>query len=205
MAIDLSLGFGAFTQGSSLLDGSEADGTNLLTGNAAMTTGWATEGGTLTTSAVLAPNGATDAATFTEPGTGGRKIAYQQMGSSAVEVARFSIYAKENTLRYLQFSTDANSGRQYAYYDLQTGTVTDSGNDGGSATVTGTSITAGANGFWKCSMDLDTNSTINGVYFQFGLSDVSTYAGGTTAFGCTTFTGAGGTGIYVWRPKLVAI
>lgn len=202
MSIDLMPGFGAFTQSAALLDGSEADGTNVLPGGVGMTTGWSTVNGTLTNATTTASDGTTTASTFEDNANDNRHIVYSQIGASSVGVAVISIYAKQNTLRYLQMLPSDSSGfnKGYVYADLQTGTITDSGNIG-TATVNSTSIQAGANGFWKITMNITFDR--NGSYIQFATSTVSTYGAPLTE-NSPQYVGSSQS-VYLWRPKMVLL
>lgn len=211
MSIDLMPGFGAFTPAASggLLDGSESDGTQLFSGNAAMTSDWSTAESTLTANAVLAPNGATDAASHIENGANNRHIVYQQRISvtTADATLRVSIYAKATGRRYLAvFCNAANgtSGDAYAYFDLNTGTVTGSGVTGGAQSVANTSMTAAVNSFYKCTGDYRLSATTDNIYFIFCLSDVGTY-GAPLTDGNPSYAGDSTSGHYLWRPKLVQL
>jgi len=209
MAIDLMPGFGAFTQSSSggLLDGSESDGTQLLAGNAAMLTDWTGAEATLTPSAVLAPNGATDGATAVENTANTRHIVYQQKGSLTADATfRASVYAKYDTRRYMQLqwsSDNGTAGNALAYFDLQTGAVTDTEITGGAQSVANATIEAAVNGYYKCSVDVRLSATTTAGYFIMSLSDVGIY-GSPLESDCPTYTGTS-SGIYLWRPKLVQL
>lgn len=207
MAIDLMPGFGAFTASSGLLDGSEADGTQLLVGNAAMTSDWLTSEATLTASAVLAPNGATDGATAVENTNNTRHIVYQQRSSLTADATfRASVYAKFNTRRYMQLqwsSDNGTAGNALAYFDLQTGAVTDTEITGGAQSVANATISAAVNGYYKCSVDVRLSATTTAGYFILSLSNVGTY-GAPLDSDCPTYTGTS-SGIYLWRPKLVQL
>jgi hypothetical protein len=204
MAIDLMPGFGAFTQGG-LLDGSEADGSQLFTGNAAMTTGWTTDQATFTASVATAPNGATDAGSLIESTNTTRHIIYQQVTGLSDVLYRYSVYAKETGRRYLVVfvaSDNGTAGVAYSYFDLQTGTATDTGLTGGTQTATNATIAAAVGGFYKCSFDFRMSATTTAVYAQFNLSDVGTY-GAPLSSDCPEYDGDAVSGVYLWRPKLV--
>jgi hypothetical protein len=211
MAIDLSLGFGAFTPaaGGGLLDGSEADGTQLITGTSeqiGFTSAWATDGSTaITTAAALSPDGTTNAAALTSNATSNdvRRIYSSVQTITANTSYKLSTYGKQNALRYLQvFVQDAAAdGACYAIYDLQTGAVTASGVDGNAQSTTETSIEAAVNGFYKCSMRFLLESSKTSIYLLLALTDQSSYV---NDFGfANNYSATSGEGVYIWRPKMV--
>jgi hypothetical protein len=196
---------GSLTPASALLDGSEADGTNIFTGAPGLTADWNATNATLTTGALLSPDGTTNAANLVENSSTARHDVQQQTpfgGAFVADAARWSVYAKQGSRRYLNFSLYiASAYRLHVFADLQTGTITDSGSTG--LTISNQTIAAAVNGFWKVSVDLDLSplpSTLENGYFIYRISDVST---GSDAE--ITYAGNGSGNIYLWRPKLVVI
>jgi hypothetical protein len=189
------------------LDGSESDGTQLLAGPATFATDWSVSEASISTGAAAAPNGANDAAQFRGTTNNSRHIIYQLVGTiSANTQYTASIYAKQNQYRYLQLILASGStGTKLAiYFDLQTGTVTDTEiiSSAGSV-IASTSMAAAVNGFYKCSVTFTLDNVSTSVYFQPGLSDVATYAA-PLQFDTPQFAGANATdNVLVWRPKLV--
>lgn len=186
-----------------LLDGSESDGTNLLS-----TTDFSdfnTLNSSLTTNAALAPNGATAASSMLEDTNNARHILYKDYhftitgGTSHT----YSLYAKSNGRRYIQLCV-GKSPYIYAYFDLQTGTVTDSGtiSPDGSTVVSATSCDAGANGFYKCSLTGIIDTSTANPYQIIATSDVATY-GSPLDSQSPAFVGSTSTGVYLWRTKVV--
>ncbi len=208
MALGLGMsliGFGAFTPAAASggLDGSESDGVNLLTGTNAMTSGWTTLDTTLTNAAAVASDGTTTASSMLEAATTARHGVYQLAtiggGNPAVN---YSCYAKQVTRRYLQILIVRadTGGRMWAYYDLQAGTVTDSGTSG-IAILNSTAIAAGANGYYKCT--LNGNCTAGGntqAYVSIMASNVATY-GAPLDSDSPSYLGVITNGAYLWRPK----
>lgn len=195
--------------GGSLLDGSESDGTNKLTGGEVdFTSGWSALASTLTANNALAPDGATTAARMLEDTSTGRHILYYYgaffLTPSAP--ATYSFYAKSITRRYIQLIGAGTGGTLiYAYFDLQTGSVTDSGsvNPSASTAVTATSCQAAVNGFYKCTLTGIVDDTSTNTFFQACLSDVATY-GSPLDSGSPSYAGNSSNGAYLWRPKMVA-
>jgi hypothetical protein len=204
MAVNLMPGFGAFTpaSGGVLLDGSESDGTNVLAGTDALSA-WLISGATLTRSVVLAPNGATDGATLVGNGSSGRHLGYEEVASWAPDTYTFSIYAKQDTLRYIQLIMGGNGGfKAWVYADLQAGTITDTGDQGSGTLYISSAIAAAVNGYYKVSITFSDAGFATPGYVQVALSDRATHTGSLESDSPDFTTSSG---IYLWRPKLVAI
>jgi len=187
-----------------LLDGSESDGTNLITDSGHLDfSGWNTLNSTLTANNATAPDGTTTAARMLEDSSTGRHILYLTPGFiTAGGTYTYSFYAKSITRRYFQLLV-AGSSKIYAYFDLQTGTVTDSGtaNPDGSTAVISTNCEAGANGFYKCTLRGICDGTSTLPYFVPSLSDVATYGSPLDA-NSPSYAGNTSNGAYLWRPKM---
>jgi hypothetical protein len=201
-------GFGAFAPPvTALLDGSENDGTNLFgAGPIAFTSGWSALATVLTPNNAVAPDGTTTAARVLEDATTDRHGCFATPSITAGGTYTYSIYAKSITRRYLQLFIGANSGtgQVYAYFDLQSGAVTDSGiaANGGSTTIGTCTIAQAANGFWKCTMPgVLLNGATSAPYFQPMCSDVATF-GAPLQFNNPSFAGNTSNGLYLWRPKV---
>jgi len=195
--------------GGALLDGSEADGTNLISGagNLDFSSGWNTLDTTLTANNALAPDGTTTAARVLEAATTARHILYHQPATITAGSSRtYSFYAKSITRRYLQISIQGTPGSSkiYAYFDLQTGLVTNSGvlNASGGTAVSSTSCQAAVNGFYKCTLVGIVDGTTTMPFVVPALSDVATY-GAPLDVESPSFAGNAANGLYLWRPKVV--
>lgn len=194
----------------SLLDGSESDGTNLLltSGNKMLAADWDGANTVDTQDAEVAPDGTTTAMFVKENSANDAHIIFQlRLGAyTADSFIRFSVYAKMNGRRYLQMlSTNASAGGDnYAYFDLQTGTVTDSGVLNGAQTTTNVSIEAALNGYYKCSAEMRNSASATNSYFIFSLSNVGTY-GAPLASNRPSYAGDNTSGIYMWRAKVVQL
>ena len=202
-------GMGVLGAGSvALLDGSESDGTNLITGASDLDfTTWAALASTKTINNATSPAGTLTACRILEDVTTDRHGIYNSSiftitgGSSHT----YSVYAKSITRRYMQIILAVGgSAKIYAYFDLQSGAVTNSGtvSPSGGTAVTSTSIAAAVNGFYKCTITGIVDGTSTGPFFQFMASDVGTYGAPLTA-DSPSFAGNTSNGIYVWRPKAV--
>jgi len=196
------IGMGAFTpaSGAALLDGSEADGTQLLPSTDF--SGWGSLGGTFTANNTTAPDGTTTAGRFLEDTSTARHGMYSVGGWSftAGTSHTYSFYVKSITRRYFQLLV-SGTGKIYAYFDLQTGTVTNSGVDTGTS-VTATSCQAAVNGFYKCSLTGIVDGSSTAPFVHAMCSDVATY-GAPLDSNSPSFTGNAANGLYLWRPKVV--
>lgn len=188
------------------LTGSESDGTQLLptntgAGDKGFTSDWNALVTSITTASTTAPDGTTSAALITDTTGDTRHIIYYYLGGGLTANTNFtiSVYAKQNTRRYLQIliASGVANDKFYGYYDLQAGTVTSTGSIG-SGVYGSSSIAAGANGFYKCILTGKTPDT--GAIVHFALSDVSTY-GSPLASDSPSFADSGSS-FYLWRPKV---
>lgn len=187
------------------LDGSESDGTNLFDSNDIAFVGWGTYESTLTANAGTDPSGTSAAASLLETTNNDRHIAWAASKSVTSATAyTYSIYVKSITRRYVQVLIYGQSSPKiYAYFDLQSGTVTDTGSvsPDGSSAISSTNCQVGANGFYKCTLRgvLDGTSTVTNM--QISLSDVATYGANVVA-GAPYYVGSTSNGAYLWRPKM---
>lgn len=201
----------ALSGGSSLLDGTESDGTQLLgAGPAAITSGWTGLQATLTANAASDSGGGSTAATLRETAGGAlRHGIYHQPTITAGGTYTYSAYALAVSQNYLQIliATDsAPTGVVCAYFDLSSGTVTDSRivtNSGTTAIGTPT-IQAAVGGFYKCTIPgVILNNTTATPYFQIMCSDVATY-GTPLQADSPAYVGNASKGANIWRPKVAA-
>jgi hypothetical protein len=154
---------------------------NLVT-NSGNFSPFAVNGSTTTANSTTAPDGTTTAYTLTEnTATSLHRMEWTSPPSGSA--GTLSVFAKQNTQRYLYIST-FNGVNHFVIFDLQTGTI--SQNDG----TTTASITAAANGFYRCSVGVATSVT----YLEFGMSNSGTTASTTTA---PSYLGAS-LSIYIW-------
>jgi len=190
------------------LDGSESDGTTILNaGEANFTSGWSNLNGSLTANTAAGADGTTTAADFLENTNNSRHGTYATPTIGGGSTRTYSVYAKSITRRYMQMFIANNGGTAaaiYIYFDLQSGSVTDSAiliNSG--VTTLGTpTIEAGANGYWKCTAPgVKVNATDNTPYWQLMCSDVATY-GAPLSSNSPSFTGNTSNGLRLWRPKV---
>ncbi|WP_293862538.1 hypothetical protein [uncultured Alsobacter sp.] len=198
------VGFGALPpSGAPLLDGSESDGTNSIGGGI----GWFSGGGaTLANTSSPAPDGTNTAYTLTEDSGGGRHMAYSYTGTISGGVSA-SAYLKDISRRYAMLHYEDNSSDDFtnsifAFVDLVTGTITDSGSTG-TMVLNSVTIEAAVGGFYKITMN-GTQVNTRGGTFNIHLSQEATKAASSIDYhGQPAYTGDGASSIYVWRPKVV--
>lgn len=205
--IDLMPGFGAFTQATGGLNGSESDGTNLYTGgnNFVSGTGWLYfEGGTVTNNATTAPDGTTTAALAVEASGTDRHANIHNTGVLSLTPGTdvtVSWYAKKRERRYVKYNFESSAGgtnKICVIWDLDTLTITDS-EAAGSASVLATNAQQGANGFVKCSVTFNSGGSVDGYHF-IGMNNASTNNNGSGEV--PTYAGDGTSGIWMWRFKV---
>lgn len=203
MGMNLMPGFGAFTPTSSLLDGSEADGTNLSATDAGMTSGWTSAAATITTAATAAPNGLTEAAKVVEAAASNAQGVQQTVSFTADSQLRYSVYAKaaERSLMGLAcLNVNGTSAGGFCWFNLATGTYIDEHEQGAMQFVNNPVVADAAYGFKKYSIDMRMAADTTAVYWI--LYVLNSYPPVLPNF--PSYTGDGSSGIYVWRPKLVA-
>ena len=186
-----------------LLDGSESDGTNLLSPADFSTVG--TVDFSITLNDAVAPDGTTTAARLLETAATARHIIYGPGVSIAAGSSHvWSIYVKSITRRYVQLSLFGSGPKVYAYYDLQTGSVTDSGvvSPSGGTAISSVMCEAAVNGFYKCSFTAILDGSSASPSMVVAGSDVATY-GAPLDSDSPSYAGNTSNGLYVWRPKAV--
>lgn len=194
---------GAYSSTSGGLTGAESDGTQLLSGDDAFSSGWIViGGGSVTLNTSPSPTGTTTAARFTETGSSNRKT-YLQTVAVTDAVHTLSFYLSYATRRYAQvaaFNANGASSACLGYYDLVSGTVTDT-EQLNAAQSAATGIAAGANGFYKCSLQFRLAADATSMYATLSMSDVATY-GSPLDGDSPSYTGDGVSSFLMWRPKL---
>lgn len=149
------------------------------------TTTWVVEAATAAAAAVTAPDGTTNAWTLTDNATSGRHIVYQGAIQYTAAPWTFSVYAKQNTLRYFQLQISPTTGNFGAVFDLQTGAVTTT--NGSGLPGTSSSIQNVGNGWYRCTITATT--VVGGAFVVIAASNSGTpsYTGG----GNPTYSGSG--------------
>jgi len=165
--------------------------------------GWSrdevTNGANVTTS----PDGTQNADTIVDNSTNGRHINYQSFSGDLSISRTLSVYAKQNSLRYLYLSV-TNTADIHCYsaiFDLQSGTVSATKTNG-DATLSA-SIQSVGNGWYRCIMS-GTMTTGTANYFPLiGTSDRAGFTGSLTNNNAPEYIGSGQS-LYVWGAQLEA-
>jgi len=122
---------------------------------------------------------------------------YQTTTVAGGTAATLSVYAKQATLRYIRLSTTA-SATDYAIadFDLQTGTVTQTGN-GATGTVSNATAQSIGNGWIRCSAVFSTSGANRTTGFHTLDSGTMPISG----FGVSPYIGVGGY-VHIWGAQL---
>ena len=115
---------------------------------------WNKTRGSITSNSVTSPDGTQNADTFVEDAATGNHYVLQAATIVAGNTCSSSIYLKAAGRRYIQLLMDANNlvDFVYAYFDLQTGTITQAAQVQGTATLPSATITNMGNGWYRCTV-----------------------------------------------------
>ena len=171
----------------------EGAGTNLCLQSQDFATTWArlrvnAFGSGSVVNATTAPDGTSTADFICEDTNNDTHFIRQAVTVSSGVAHTFSVYAKAGTRSIVTVGESATTLRT-ATFDLSAGTVS---NVGGSITAT---ITALANGWYRCAITYTTASTTFNA--DIGIRT-------TSGAGFQTYTGDGASGIYLWGAQLEA-
>lgn len=151
--------------------------------------GWTIGAGASTSNnATTAPNGTTTGAQLNSNNVASN-FTYQQVNAAGIKT--ISLYAKQNSFRYLWLYGGTTGVNYGVLFDLQTGTVATS-NTNGAPTGTTNSISDAGNGWRRCSITYD--STLN-IYQAFTATNKTTHT--YSANNDITDASTGGS-IYIW-------
>jgi hypothetical protein len=175
---------------------------NLLTYSQEFDTGWSASDVTVTADATNAPDGTATADTLDE-GTS-TAIHFVSISTPVKQDGTqytLSVFAKYVDCQYLRVSA-SGAGAYWAstVFDIQNGTVADSGTGAALYTVHNTSITSVGSGWYRCSMVFSTTYGLS-VTARIGLSNSGTVAYPADIFGLDSYTGTSRTA-YVWGAQL---
>ena len=190
-----------------LFNGSESDGTQLFQASSDTIQEWDATVDASITESQLAPDGTSTARLITETVGGYRHVIYEVDYNvmPANTVRTFTIYLKSNGRRYAQLLPAADGGGHWAsvFVDLQDGVITDTDIIGGGADseIIDTKVAQAANGYWKVSLVFRLHAAA--VVWHVSLSDRPANTG-LLDNQSPTYSGDGTSGIYMWRPKVVA-
>ena len=165
--------------------------------------GWSQENATSTANQTTSPDGTQNADTIVDNSTFTRHILYQTLSGNLATSRTFSLYAKQNSLRYL-FMSVTNAGDSHCYsaiFDLQGGTVSAT-KVNGDATISASIVSAG-NGWYRCIIS-GTMTTGTANYFPLiGTSDRPGFTGSLFANNSPNYAGSGQS-LYIWGAQLEA-
>ena len=124
---------------------------------------------------------------------------YQATTIAGGTATTLSVYARQATLRYIRLSATV-SGTDYAVadFDLQTGTVTQTGN-GATGTVSNATAQSVGNGWIRCSAVFNTSGGNRSITFHTLNSGTMPISG----FGVSPYIGVGGY-VHIWGAQLEA-
>jgi hypothetical protein len=153
---------------------------------------WSKLNTTIGANAVASPDGTLTADTFVESTDGSNQQHYinQVYSVTSGTSYTYTVFAKYVSRQWLVLTGNRNNWQ--AYFDIQNGVV---GNKGSLASSS--SITALANGWYRCSVTVVADSTI-GVAFQI----YAATANGTTR--TPVYIGTGANAFYIWGAQLEA-
>ena len=164
---------------------------------------WNKENVTITANDTTSPDGTENADTVIDSATNTRHISYLSFSGNLATERTLSVYAKQNTLRYL-FLSVTNSGDSNCYsaiFDLQSGVVSAT-KVNGSATNSA-SIQSMGNGWYRCIIS-GTMTTGTTTFFPLiGTSDRGGFTGSLQNNNAPIYTGSGQS-IYIWGAQLEA-
>lgn len=170
--------------------------TELLSNNSDFSNAaWTKTNATVTVNATTDPDGGTAADKLIANTTNGQHAAMQQITkATTAKTYTLSVSVKRsgtnmNVALSGQDATGVNAA--YALYDLGTGAVTTSGTGGTTFSLVSTSITAQANGFYKCTITF-TTGTENNVQSLINIVSSAT----------ETFAGNGTDGVFLYNASL---
>lgn len=164
---------------------------------------WAKEQATATANTTTSPDGYVNADSFIDNSTNSRHIFYKSLSGDFSTQRTFSVFAKQNTLRYLALSV-AIAGDAHCYsaiFDLASGTVSATKTNG-NGTLTA-SIESYSNGWYRCIIS-GTMTTGSGSFFPLiGSSNRAGFTGSLFVNNMPIYSGSGQS-LYLWGAQLEA-
>lgn len=166
-------------------------------------TTWGVVNTTVTTNQAVAMNGTTTMdQIFDGVVATSRHIIYQLVRSLSANTNKtFSIFVKDVDRRYIQLTILSETANGiYAYFDLQTGTVTASGVVASGVAVASASIEICSAGIYRLALVGNPHASATDYYFQVALSDRGTHSAPLDD-GVPQYTGTNKS-VYVWGAQL---
>ena len=172
-------------------------GQNLLLQSQDFTTTWSAVAVSRTANTSVAPDGTTTADTITEDSSLSSHLVSQTV--SLLSVVTLSVFAKLGSgSRFLTIGINKDiSNISSATFNLSTGVVTQAQNTGTYSAASAT-ITAAAQGFYRCTLTVTTDSVAQA---RVGFSNTSTPTTSNRGFG-ENYTGDGTSSLIIWGAQL---
>lgn len=170
--------------------------TNLCLQSENFGTTWVLTEATVSVNLVTSPAGDVTADKLVESVNNAAHHAQQGIAGVNGQTYTNSVFGKMAERRYLIVDmSDSLTGGAYAYFDLQTGVISQAAVNGGSWTGATATITAYPNGWYRCTVTaiLGANNSVSPLYC---LSDTS--GGGEIK----AYLGNGASGLYIWGAQL---
>jgi hypothetical protein len=173
---------------------------NLLVQSQAFETTWTTQGITTTANTSTAPDGTTTADTITETTTNSAHRTEQTVATSGT--VTLSVFAKLGSgTRFLTIGVSRDTTHaSSATFDLSLGTNTQTQVNGGIYASPSATITAVAQGFYRCTFTVTTDTA---TLVRIGLNDTGTPSSGNRGFGAG-YTGDDTSSLILWGAQLEA-
>lgn len=152
-----------------------------------------------TLNAAVAPDGVALADLITEDTTNGFHRIYKLISPTTANTAySYSLYAKQASgSRLLFINLTAGSDTLYAYVNLSSGLVTNSGATG-TGSLSSATVDSVGNGYYRIKIVGIVSTTATGFYTQLVLSNVN------TGSSMPSYVGDGVSGVYLWGAQLEA-
>jgi len=162
-----------------------------ITPQSQFASGWSTNVATLTSNATTAPDGTATASKLAYSSTGNVLHYINESGTLTNATAyTVSLYAKAGEYQYVWVDCFDGTTDFGVLYDVSGGTVV--GNRSGGGSITSSSITALANGWYRISFKFTSGNTGGSFAFQTGVQSTNVLTFGNPGSGTI------GNGVYVW-------
>jgi hypothetical protein len=165
--------------------------------------GWTKLNSTITANSTTSPDGTQNADSINDTTSNSRHVIEEPITGDLSLSRAMSLYAKQNTLRYLYMSvTDAGDFNCYsAVFDLQSGIVSAT-KVNGNATITA-SIQSVGNGWYRCIITGTMTTGTATFYPLIGTSDRPGFTGTLINNNAPSYAGSGQS-LYIWGAQLEA-
>jgi len=165
---------------------------------------WSKENSSITSNQLISPDGNLTADIITDNSTNDRHIIFEAFTGDFSTSRTFSTYAKQGSLRYLVLSITSINDSASCYsaiFDLQTGTITATKNNG-TATITASIQNAG-NGWYRCIISGTLGIGVLAYFPIIGTSNRATFTGSLVNNNIPVYVGSGQS-LYIWGAQLEA-